>query len=59
MWVPKINIKDDKKRSILFVPAMLDMHFSLIKYAFYSKKLYPCDNDRRRWDYRSWYQICQ
>lgn len=41
MWVPKINIKDDKKRSILFVPAMLDMHFPLIKYAFYSKKYIP------------------
>lgn len=41
MWVPKINIKDDKKRSILFVPAMLDMHFPLIKYAFYSKNYIP------------------
>ena len=27
--------------SILFVPAMLDMHYPLIKYAFYSKDYYP------------------
>ncbi len=41
MRLPKINLEYDSKRSILFVPAMLDMHFPLLKYAFFSKNYYP------------------
>ena len=44
MWsmkLPKINMDIDYAESILFVPAMLDMHFPLLKYAFYSKNYYP------------------
>ena len=44
MWsmkLSKINIDIDYAESILFVPAMLDMHFPLLKYAFYSKNYYP------------------
>ena len=41
MRLPAINLNNDTSRSILFVPAMLDMHFPLIKYAFFSKNYYP------------------
>ena len=37
------KIKEDNinNRDILFIPAMLDCHFPLLKYAFYSSKYYP------------------
>ena len=41
MRVKRINEDMNYADSILFVPAMLDMHFPLIKYAFYSKDYYP------------------
>ena len=41
MRLPRIKWDINTADSILFVPAMLDMHFPLIKYAFYSKDYYP------------------
>ena len=41
MRIPRIHLNIDYAKSILFVPAMLDMHFPLIKYAFFSKDYYP------------------
>ena len=41
MRLKKIHENIDYADSILFVPAMLDMHFPLIKYAFYSKNYHP------------------
>ena len=41
MKLPKIHLNRDYADSILFVPAMLDMHFPLLKYAFFSKDYYP------------------
>ena len=41
MRIPRIHLDKDYAKSILFVPAMLDMHFPLIKYAFFSKDYYP------------------
>lgn len=41
MRIKKIKDNIESADSILFVPAMLDMHFPLLKYAFYSKDYYP------------------
>ena len=41
MRIPSIHLNKDYAKSILFVPAMLDMHFPLSKYAFFSKDYYP------------------
>ena len=41
MRIPRIKWNIDTADNILFVPAMLDMHYPLIKYAFYSKDYYP------------------
>ena len=41
MRLKKIKWNKNSADSILFVPAMLDMHFPLIKYAFFSKDYYP------------------
>ena len=41
MKLPKIHLNRDYADSILFVPAMLYMHFPLLKYAFFSKDYYP------------------
>ncbi len=37
----KIDEKSDTSRYILLLPAMLDAHFPLLKYAFYSKDYHP------------------
>ncbi len=37
----KINEKENKERYTLLVPAMLDAHFPLLQYAFYSKNYHP------------------
>ncbi len=37
----KINESLDKEKYILMIPAMLDAHFPLLKYAFYSKNYRP------------------
>ena len=41
MRIPRIKWNIDTADNILFVPAMLDMHYPLIKYAFFSKDYYP------------------
>lgn len=41
MRLRRLHENIDYADSILFVPAMLDMHFPLIKYAFYSKDYHP------------------
>lgn len=41
MRLPRLHPNRDYADSILFIPAMLDMHFPLLKYAFYSKDYYP------------------
>ena len=41
MRLRSIDLNIDSAESILFVPAMLDMHFPLLKYAFFSKDYYP------------------
>ena len=41
MRLRKLHENTDYADCILFVPAMLDMHFPLIKYAFYSKDYHP------------------
>lgn len=41
MRLSRIKWNKENAESILFVPAMLDMHFPLIKYAFFSKDYYP------------------
>lgn len=37
----KIDESNDKEKYILLIPAMLDFHFPLMKYAFYSKNYHP------------------
>ena len=37
----RIDENSDRKKYILLIPAMLDMHFPLLKYAFYSKNYRP------------------
>ena len=37
----RIDEKSDREKYILLIPAMLDMHFPLLKYAFYSKNYRP------------------
>lgn len=37
----RINEKEDNEKYILLIPAMLDFHFPLMKYAFYSKNYHP------------------
>jgi len=37
----KIREEIDRERYILLIPAMLDAHFPLLKYAFYSKNYHP------------------
>lgn len=37
----KIDESQDKEKYILLIPSMLDAHFPLIKYAFYSKNYHP------------------
>ena len=41
MRLRRLHENIDYADSILFVPAMLDMHFPLLKYAFYSKDYHP------------------
>lgn len=41
MRMYKIDEGIDKEKYILLVPSMLDMHFPLLKYAFYSKNYHP------------------
>ena len=37
----KIRENADREKCILLIPAMLDAHFPLLKYAFYSKNYHP------------------
>ena len=37
----KIDESKDREKYILLIPAMLDYHFPLMKYAFYSKNYHP------------------
>ena len=37
----RIDENSDREKYILLIPAMLDMHFPLLKYAFYSKNYRP------------------
>ena len=37
----RIDENSDREKYILLIPAMLDMHFPLLKYAFYSKNYHP------------------
>ena len=37
----KINETKDKEKYILLIPSLLDHHFPLMKYAFYSKEYHP------------------
>mgnify|MGYP003219240411 FL=1 len=37
----RIKENEDRERFILLIPAMLDAHFPLLKYAFYSKNYHP------------------
>ena len=37
----QIDENSDREKYILLIPAMLDMHFPLLKYAFYSKNYRP------------------
>lgn len=37
----RITEEEIKEKSVLFVPAMLDAHFPLLKYAFYSHNYHP------------------
>ena len=43
----KIDENTDREKYILLIPSMLDYHFPLMKYAFYSKEYHPVilDND--------------
>ncbi len=41
MRLKSIKVNSDTADSVLFVPAMLDAHFPLLKYAFYSKDYFP------------------
>ncbi len=37
----RIEEEKNKEKYTLLIPAMLDAHFPLLKYAFYSKKYHP------------------
>ena len=37
----KINENENREKFTLLIPAMLDAHFPLLKYAFYSKNYHP------------------
>ena len=41
MRLKRLHEDIDYADSVLFVPAMLDAHFPLLKYAFYSKDYHP------------------